>query len=109
MLGVGREAAVVSQQVAASRLSAIIPSTHLVFISNFSGGDVFRSSCCFQRGKRRIFYFSPRHETYPIYHRADLGLVLVNAVRWAHPPVVHPVETRSRPNAPVNWFVKSEN
>ncbi len=77
----------------------------LVFISNFSGGEVFRSGCCFRRGKGRVFYFSPGHETYPIYHRADIGKVLANAVRWAHNPDVHPVETRSSPNSPVNWFV----
>jgi len=81
----------------------------LVFISNFSGGEVFRSGCCFQRGKGRVFYFSPGHETYPIYHRADIGMVLANAVRWAHSPVIHPVETRSSPNSPVNWFVTKEN
>ncbi|MEE8043301.1 MAG: ThuA domain-containing protein, partial [Pseudomonadales bacterium] len=31
----------------------------VVFISNFSGGEVFRSGCCFHRGKGRVFYFSP--------------------------------------------------
>jgi trehalose utilization protein len=35
----------------------------LVFISSFSGGEVFRSGCCFHRGAGRIFYFSPGHET----------------------------------------------
>lgn len=76
----------------------------LVFVSNFSGGEVFRSGCCFQRGKGRIFYFSPGHETYPIYHRADVGQVLVNAVRWAanaHPSVV---QTRTSPMSPTGWW-----
>ena len=45
----------------------------LVFISNFSGGEVFRSGCAFRRGKGRVFYFSPGHESYPIYHRPDIG------------------------------------
>ncbi|MFC3854136.1 ThuA domain-containing protein [Salinispirillum marinum] len=56
-----------------------------VFISHFAGGEVFRSGVTFQRGGGRIFYFSPGHETFPIYHQADIQRVLVNAVRWASP------------------------
>ena len=41
----------------------------LVFISWFAGGEVFRSGCTFTRGRGKIFYFSPGHETYPIYHQ----------------------------------------
>lgn len=80
----------------------------LVFVSNFTGGEVFRSGCCFRRGKGRVFYFSPGHETYPVFHRRDIGQVLSNAVRWAHVPEVHAVETTKSPNAPVNWFVSQQ-
>jgi trehalose utilization protein len=76
----------------------------LVFISSFSGGEVFRSGCCFHRGKGRIFYFSPGHETYPIYHRPDIGRVLANAVAWAFQDEPSPIETRKSPNAPTGWF-----
>jgi trehalose utilization protein len=76
----------------------------LVFISSFSGGEVFRSGCCFARGKGRVFYFSPGHETYPIYHRDDIGQVLANAVEWAYQPAPSPIETRRSPNAPADWF-----
>lgn len=31
----------------------------LVFISWFSGGEVFRSGCCYNRGLGKIFYFRP--------------------------------------------------
>ncbi|MEO7426271.1 MAG: ThuA domain-containing protein [Fibrobacteria bacterium] len=55
----------------------------VVFISWFQGGNVFRSGCTFERGLGRIFYFSPGHETYPIYHRADILHILANAARWA--------------------------
>lgn len=55
----------------------------LVFISSFSGGEVFRSGCCFRRGKGKVFYFSPGHETYPVYHDPTIQRVLANAVRWA--------------------------
>lgn len=57
----------------------------LVFISWFEGGDVFRSGCCWTRGAGRIFYFGPGHETYPIYHQAEVQRVIRNAVRWARP------------------------
>jgi trehalose utilization protein len=55
----------------------------LVFISSFTGGEVFRSGCCWTRGRGRIFYFSPGHEEHPVYHHAEVQQVLVNAVRWA--------------------------
>ncbi|RJS87745.1 trehalose utilization protein ThuA [Candidatus Bathyarchaeota archaeon] len=57
----------------------------LVFISWFKGGEVFRSGCCFYRGRGKIFYFRPGHETYPIYHDKTVLQVIENAVRWAAP------------------------
>jgi trehalose utilization protein len=57
----------------------------LVFVSWFQGGEVFRSGCCFQRGRGKIFYFRPGHETYPIYHQAEVLRVIANAVQWAAP------------------------
>ncbi|MFN3192101.1 MAG: ThuA domain-containing protein [Aureliella sp.] len=57
----------------------------LVFISWFSGGEVFRSGCTYRRGQGRIFYFRPGHETYPIYFHKDIRRVLANAVLWATP------------------------
>jgi trehalose utilization protein len=56
----------------------------LVFLSSFTGGEVFRSGCCFRRGRGRIFYFSPGHETYPVYHQAEVRRVVANGVVWAH-------------------------
>jgi trehalose utilization protein len=57
----------------------------LIFISWYQGGEVFRSGLCYQRGRGRIFYFSPGHETYPIYHHPDVLRVILNGVRWAAP------------------------
>ena len=57
----------------------------LVFISWFQGGEVFRSGCCFQRNKGRIFYFRPGHETFPIFYQPEVQRVITNAVRWAAP------------------------
>jgi trehalose utilization protein len=57
----------------------------LIFISWFQGGDVFRSGCCWERGRGKVFYFQPGHETFPIYHQSEVQRVLTNAVRWAAP------------------------
>ncbi len=57
----------------------------LVFVSWFQGGEVFRSGCCYHRGRGKIFYFRPGHETYPIFYRDDIRRVIANAVRWAAP------------------------
>jgi trehalose utilization protein len=57
----------------------------LIFISAFSGGEVFRSGCCWRRGKGKVFYFSPGDQEYPVYHHPDIKRVLANAVLWARP------------------------
>jgi trehalose utilization protein len=54
----------------------------LVFISWFAGGEVFRSGCTWRRGKGKVFYFRPGHETYPIYHNPEIQHVLRNGVHW---------------------------
>ena len=61
------------------------PPEALVFISWFSGGEVFRSGCCYTRGAGKIFYFRPGHETLPTYHHRDVQRVIANAARWAAP------------------------
>jgi trehalose utilization protein len=58
----------------------------LVLVSWFQGGEVFRSGCCYQRGRGRIFYFRPGHETHPTYFNPDVRRVIANAVRWAAGP-----------------------
>lgn len=61
------------------------PPETLVFVSWFSGGEVFRSGCCYTRGRGKIFYFRPGHETFPTYHHPDVQRVIANAVTWAAP------------------------
>jgi trehalose utilization protein len=56
-----------------------------VFISWFQGGEIFRGGNCWTRGSGRIFYFSPGHEAYPIYHNPQIQRVIYNAIRWARP------------------------
>jgi trehalose utilization protein len=55
----------------------------LVFRSKFEGGEEFRSGCCWRRGKGRIFYFRPGHETYRVMYQPEVKRVLVNAAVWA--------------------------
>lgn len=57
----------------------------LVFLSWFEGGNVFRSGCCWTRGKGRVFYFRPGHEVFPTYYHPQVRRVIANAVRWAAP------------------------
>ena len=57
----------------------------LIFISTFSSGEVFRSGCCWRRGKGKVFYFSPGDQEYPVYLHPDIKRVLANAVQWARP------------------------
>jgi len=54
----------------------------LVFVSWFEGGEVFRSGATFNRGRGKIFYFRPGHETYPTYHNKQIQRVISNGVKW---------------------------
>lgn len=75
-----------------------------VFISSFSGGEVFRSGCCFVRGQGRVFYFSPGHETYPVYHQPEIRRIIANAAAWAGDVARAHLRTEDAPNAPLGWF-----
>ncbi|MGY4688601.1 ThuA domain-containing protein [Salibacterium sp. K-3] len=55
----------------------------LIFISWFEGGEVFRSGATFKRGRGKIFYFRPGHETYPTYYNKEVRQVIQNGVKWA--------------------------
>ncbi len=57
----------------------------LIFVSWFQGGEVLRSGATWTRGSGRIFYFSPGHEVYPIYHMPEVQRVIENGIRWARP------------------------
>ena len=61
------------------------PPEQLVFVSWFSGGEVFRSGCCYTRGAGKIFYFRPGHESFPTFHNSEVQRVIANAARWAAP------------------------
>ena len=69
----------------------------LVLVSWFAGGEVFRSGCCWHRGRGKVFYFQPGHETYPIYYQAEVLKVIENAIRWAAPMDTTVTNTGHRP------------
>jgi len=69
----------------------------LIFISWFQGGEVFRSGCAYHRGKGKVFYFRPGHETLPIFFHKTVQRVITNAVRWSA-PVIGPYSTTSQSN-----------
>ena len=96
------EVFVVPQQEMYGEFFDIPQPDELVFISSFTGGEVFRSGCCFHRGAGRIFYFSPGHEAYPIYHQEEIRRVLANAVQWAARGVRRSPTPMSY--TPAGWF-----
>jgi trehalose utilization protein len=55
----------------------------LILVSWFKGGEIFRSGCTFTRGRGKIFYFRPGHETYPTYYNSNIQKIIINGVRWA--------------------------
>jgi Trehalose utilization protein len=82
--GLGEYIELEHEEMYGERFDIPAPDT-LVFISWFAGGEVFRSGCCYNRGKGKVFYFKPGHETYPIYYNPEIQTVIRNAVRWAAP------------------------
>ena len=82
--GIGEYIEIEHEEMYGEHFDIPAPET-LVFVSWFTGGEVFRSGCCYTRGAGKIFYFRPGHETFPTYHHADVQRVLANAARWAAP------------------------
>ena len=76
----------------------------LVFISSFTGGEVFRSGVTYTRGRGRVFYFSPGDQDYPVYNQPEIQQVLANGVRWAAPR--GPLELPAVSNPARDWFVQ---
>ena len=76
----------------------------LIFLSSFTGGEVFRSGCCFVRGQGKIFYFSPGHETYPVYHQKEVQQIIANAVTYVAPVPKPRYATSTCVNSPKGWI-----
>ncbi|MFA9478409.1 ThuA domain-containing protein [Phycisphaerales bacterium AB-hyl4] len=78
----------------------------LIFISWFEGGEVFRSGCTWTRGKGKVFYFRPGHETFPIYYDKNVRKVLANGVKYVAPRTGSPYSLKApnidKPLSPIN-------
>lgn len=80
---------VIPEQEMYGELFDIPEPDDLIFISSFTGGEVFRSGVTFSRGKGRIFYFSPGDQEYPVYHHPQVQRVISNGVGWVAQPEQH--------------------
>lgn len=81
----------------------IIPKPDdIVFLSWFEGGEVFRSGVTYTRGRGKIFYFRPGHESFPTYFNPEIQRVIINAVDWAKPLSDAPKCTLGEIKEPIN-------
>ncbi|UFU02006.1 ThuA domain-containing protein [Ruania suaedae] len=74
---------IIDQQEMYGEFFDIPTPDELVFISSFTGGEVFRSGCTFRRGHGKIFFFSPGDQDFPVYHHEHVRRVIANGVGWA--------------------------
>ncbi len=81
----------------------------IVFLGWFSGGEVFRSGCCWNRGLGKIFYFQPGHESNPTFHNEYIQKIIINAVRWAKPAVkvIEPIPCPHKKTPPEERYKES--
>ena len=66
----------------------------LVLVSWFEGGEVFRSGATWRRGRGRVVYLRPGHETHPTYFDANVRRLIGNAARWRPARVGGPTTPR---------------
>ena len=57
----------------------------LIYVTGYETGRLFRSGCAYYRGRGKVFYFQPGHETNPTYRDKNVQTVIRNAVYWAAP------------------------
>lgn len=60
----------------------------LVYVGWFRGGEIFRGGCVFNRGRGKVFYFNPGHETYPTYKVEAVQKLLSQAADYVCPKTV---------------------
>ncbi|MBE6637014.1 MAG: trehalose utilization protein ThuA [Ruminococcaceae bacterium] len=64
----------------------VIPTPDkLLLIGHYSGGEVFRSGCLYERGNGKIFYLQPGHESYPTFRVPEIQMLIRNAIRYLAP------------------------
>jgi len=58
------------------------PPDAVIFQEETAKGEIFRAGMLWNIGKGKVFYFSPGHESYPIYFQPEPLKVIGNAVEW---------------------------
>ncbi|MEA4831097.1 MAG: ThuA domain-containing protein [Oscillospiraceae bacterium] len=56
----------------------------IVYLGWFNGGEVFRTGCVFNRGRGKVFYLQPGHETNGAYHNENIQKIISNAVKFLY-------------------------
>ena len=63
-----------------------IPKPDELFLLGwFQGGEVMRSGACWKRGRGKVIFFQPGHETNPTFRIKEVQTVLLNAVDYVAP------------------------
>lgn len=57
----------------------------LIYVTGYETGKTFRSGCAYYRGRGKVFYFQPGHESNPTYRDKNIQTVIKNAVYWVAP------------------------
>ena len=57
----------------------------LVYLGWFEGGEALRAGCVFRRGRGKLFYFNPGHETYATYKIEEVRRLLKQACAYVAP------------------------
>jgi len=83
--GLGESFVVAEEEMYGEHFDIPAPD-ELVLVSWFEGGEVFRSGCTWHRGRGRVVYLRPGHETHPTYFDSNVRRLIANAARWAAGP-----------------------
>ena len=57
----------------------------LLGVTWWKGGEIFRGMSLYKRGRGKIFYFHPGHETLPSYYNEHVIRVIDNAIHYLQP------------------------
>jgi len=56
----------------------------LIFNASFIKCGSFRAGAAYHRGRGKVFYFQPGHETVPVYRQKEIQDIIFNAIYWAN-------------------------
>lgn len=83
--GLGESVVLAEEEMYGEQFDIPAPD-ELVLVSWFEGGEVFRSGATWRRGRGKVVYLRPGHETHPTYFDPGMRRLIANAVRWAAAP-----------------------